>query len=543
MREAGGGAATGWPLALVVLTLTTLAAFAYWYGLGRPVALAELPQANGDGIRLQCVSYAPFRRPGESPFNLGTRISPERIETDLKLLAKVAECVRIYSVQQGLEVVPEIARRLGLKVLLGVWIGRNRLENDAEMKLGIELTRKNADVVAAMIVGNEVLLRRELPVQAIADYVDQARAAVTVPVTYADVWEFWVRNRSLASKVSFAMIHILPYWEDEPVAIDKAVPHVLNIVRHVREVMPGVSLMVGETGWPSQGRARHGAVPSLVNQARFAREFAIEAPKLGVPYNFIEGFDQPWKRRLEGAMGGYWGLLDSDGVEKFPIRGPVTEDPKWLRGWWAGALAALAAALIAGLAKVRPAGVGLFALAGASAGAIGAAQVTYMSTWNRDAIEWGVTSFYSALALALWTLAAWRVVREPSLESSSEHGSANSNGLLAARFLAGLRLLILFGAAVLMALLVFDARYRGFPWPLYCLPGAAFLLLCTRPIRFWIDGLEERFLASLIVLFGLIVLALERPDNWHSTAFVLLSIALAGLAVRGNFGWLSAAAR
>jgi glucan 1,3-beta-glucosidase len=27
--------------------------------------------------------------------------------------------------------------------------------------------------------------------------------------------------------------------------------------------------------------------------------------------NVIEAFDQPWKRRLEGTVGGHWGLFDA----------------------------------------------------------------------------------------------------------------------------------------------------------------------------------------------------------------------------------------
>ncbi len=34
-------------------------------------------------------------------------------------------------------------------------------------------------------------------------------------------------------------------------------------------------------------------------------------------YNFIEAFDQPWKRYQEGTAGGYWGLFDEDRTPKF----------------------------------------------------------------------------------------------------------------------------------------------------------------------------------------------------------------------------------
>ena len=39
-----------------------------------------------------------------------------------------------------------------------------------------------------------------------------------MPVTYADVWEFWLRYRDVYEAVDFVTIHILPYWEDFPIS-------------------------------------------------------------------------------------------------------------------------------------------------------------------------------------------------------------------------------------------------------------------------------------------------------------------------------------
>src|SRR5690606_39618061 len=50
-------------------------------------------------------------------------------------------------------------------------------------------------------------------------------AQVTVPVTYAEVWEFWLSNRELSDAVDFVTIHILPYWENIPIRADLAAAH------------------------------------------------------------------------------------------------------------------------------------------------------------------------------------------------------------------------------------------------------------------------------------------------------------------------------
>ncbi len=47
--------------------------------------------------------------------------------------------------------------------------------------------------------------------------------------------------------------------------------------------------------------------------------------------NLIEAYDQPWKRQLEGTVGGYWGLLSRTGREpKFAWGDPVSDHPWWV---------------------------------------------------------------------------------------------------------------------------------------------------------------------------------------------------------------------
>ena len=306
-------------LAVVALASFALALVFWWARQGIARDLPEPP-----GARVDCVSYAPYRLPGESPFLETTRVSEERIEADLRILAERTACVRTYSTQQGLDQVPKVAERLGMQVLVGAWLGRERSGNDIEIARAVELAHEHPRTVRALIVGNEVLLRRELPERALIEYLKRTRAAAgSVPVTYADVWEIWLEHPGIADAVSFVTIHILPYWEDEPVAIDQAIAHVLQVARRMKDLASGKEILIGETGWPSAGRARREAVPGRIEQARFLRQFVHAAREQGLRYNLIEAFDQPWKRALEGAMGGAWGLLDSEGRPKVDWHGPV----------------------------------------------------------------------------------------------------------------------------------------------------------------------------------------------------------------------------
>jgi len=149
----------------------------------------------------------------------------------------------------------------------------------------IRLANAYPDTVKAIIVGNEVLLRGEQTPEALAAMLARVKQATGKPVTYADVWEFWLKAPQLANAVDFVTIHILPYWEDQPQPVEAGLAHLEAIVDKVRAAFPAKPILIGETGWPSEGRERENAVPSLVNQARYLREFmALNAldPKLRV---------------------------------------------------------------------------------------------------------------------------------------------------------------------------------------------------------------------------------------------------------------------
>ncbi|MGL1645730.1 hypothetical protein ACSTHO_23425, partial [Vibrio parahaemolyticus] len=82
-------------------------------------------------------------------------------------------------------------------------------------------------------------------------------------------------------------------------------------------------------GWPSQGRMREGARPSPVDQARVLHDLLVAARTERFHVNLIEAYDQPWKRYLEGTVGGYWGLFDARHQVKFEWGSPVSNHPQW----------------------------------------------------------------------------------------------------------------------------------------------------------------------------------------------------------------------
>jgi exo-beta-1,3-glucanase (GH17 family) len=489
-------------LAALLLAAGTAGSGAFWWGLGHDQAV---PGSLAAGERVQCASYTPFRG-AETPLDF--TIDRGRLAADFALLAPRVGCLRLYAVR-GNEFVPELARAHGLTVILGAWIGRDPAENEREVAGLIALATQYPDVVQSVLVGNEVLLRREQSAAQLGAYLRRVRAAVPQPVSYADVWEFWLRNPALAADVDFITIHLLPYWEDEPAGIDTAIAAVAAARAKVVAAFPGKDILVGEAGWPSAGRQREAAVPSRVNQARFVRDFVGRARREGWRYNLIEAFDQPWKRAQEGAVGGYWGLFDTDRRDKGVLAGPVSNVPAWRR---LGGLAVLLAGLVLvpGGAWRSPAAVAIALAAGNGI----ALHVHQWQLFSRSLAETGWFAAVAALAGASAWIAGQRAAGRPGRPRDTV-----IIGVAAAL------------AAIVMLGLVFDARYRHFPAAAFLAPALA-ALWPVRAAGLW--HARYRVLAWLLLMGVPVVLWLETPWNAEAVGWCVVASLLALGLVRSR---------
>jgi exo-beta-1,3-glucanase (GH17 family) len=325
-----------WTSLFLAMVIAAITAFAGWWLADRPrpvTAEWDKPLAS--------VSFAPFRR-GESPLTRRYP-TPAQVESDLKALAGRTEGIRTYTSREGLEVVPELAAKLGLKVTMGAWLGSDAGINDAEINALIAEANAHPDSIQRVIVGNEVLLRNDLSAEQLVAAIRKVKAAIKQPVSYADVWAFYLKNPQVAQEVDYVTIHILPFWEDEPMAVRGIEAHTMKVIDQIRAKFPGKPILIGEVGWPSIGRDRGPAVVDQANQASLVRQMANIAARQGFDYNIVEAFDQPWKSELENTVGAAWGILDEARQPKYPMTGPVPLVPDWQRrAMWAIALGALA---------------------------------------------------------------------------------------------------------------------------------------------------------------------------------------------------------
>lgn len=442
-------------LALAFVALFTALNVAGWWWFNRPV-----PVELSFNEPFPSVSFAPFRR-GQGPISK-VYPTPAQIEEDMKSLVGVSRGVRTYTSLEGLDIVPELGRKYGIEVTHSAWLGQKTAVNDAEVDALIKAANAYPDVIKRVIVGNEVLLRQDLPVQELIYYIRKVKAAVKQPVSYADVWAFYLKYPEVAKEVDFLTIHILPYWEDEPIGVDGAAKHIVAIYKRMAEQF-GKPILIGEAGWPTRGRSRGPAVADMENAARFVRTLALVSKENGFDYNVVEAFDQPWKAFLEGTVGAKWGVVDENRRVKYGMSGPVEPSPFWATH--AAAAGLIGASLALWLLWRRPGRyevkAGLFlALLTQAAGLF----VVWQSV-NAFAMAYdGLEDAWAYARIGLHGLLALVVVR------AAGEAFAKDSMPLSLNWAEKLMPLYGFSAVVVGATLLLHGRYRDIPTQEFLMP-------------------------------------------------------------------------
>jgi exo-beta-1,3-glucanase (GH17 family)/cellulose synthase/poly-beta-1,6-N-acetylglucosamine synthase-like glycosyltransferase len=304
--------------ALLIGIAFAIATISIWAWLNRPEAEPEWPR------KVWGFALSPFQ--ANQNAIKGDFPTDAQIGQDLDILKDRTQAIRSYTVDGTIGDLPALAAERGLNVTLGLWIDGRRDHNEAELTKGIALAAKYRNV-ARVMVGNESVLRGDMPLPEFLEVLDRARDAIQQPISTAEPWHVWISHPELAEHVDFITIHLLPYWEG--IQVEQAVDYSIQIYNTVKLRFPNKLVVIGEVGWPSNGRTREKAVASESNEALFLRRFLAWAERENVPYYIEEAFDQPWKADEEGAVGAYWGVYDANRKPKFEFDKPIERLRQW----------------------------------------------------------------------------------------------------------------------------------------------------------------------------------------------------------------------
>ena len=260
--------------------------------------------------KIHGLCFSPYEE-GQGP---GTQLSEAQIRERLSVIQPYVHWIRSFSCSEGNELIPQIAAEKGLKTMVGVWLDDNREQNEIELANAIEIAKDGHAGILA--VGNEVLLRGDLPEDELIDYINRAKqAAPGVDVGYVDAYfEFQVHPR-VTEACDIILANCYPFWEG--CSADHALLYMKEMYRRAQHAANGKKVIISETGWPNIGTPTDGAAPSFENAIKNFIDTYRWAEQDDIEIFYFSSFDETWKVDAEGDVGAYWGLWDKDGNPKY----------------------------------------------------------------------------------------------------------------------------------------------------------------------------------------------------------------------------------
>ncbi len=295
----------------------------------------QSPDALIDGT-VRAVAYSGFRE-GQYPDRGHGANNPSREEIleDLQILVdNELTLVRMYDSGENTETTLELIREhnLPIRMLLGIWLRAeisnhencpwldepiheteleaNKILNAAEITRGIHLAQEYDDIVVSINVGNEALVEwndHMVPVETVIEYIKRVQAAVDVPVSTADNYDWWASSgHELAEIVDYIGVHTYPAWEGK--SIDEAMPYTIENMARVRDEL-GKPMAILEAGWATTAD-EFGDRANETDQLRYFDELMAWGAQHNVTVFFFEAFDEPWKGNPNAPNGAekHWGL-------------------------------------------------------------------------------------------------------------------------------------------------------------------------------------------------------------------------------------------
>ena len=241
---------------------------------------------------------------GQEP---GDTLSEAQIRRRLEIMKPYTKWIRSFSCTEGNELIPKIAKEMGMKTLVGAWLGDDLDINEKEISGLIELANNGYVDVAA--VGNEVMYRGDLTEEELIQHIYNVKKQIkNVPVGYVDAYYEFEDRTNITEACDIILANCYPFWEgcDQ----DYALLYMKDMYNRAIRAGDGKKVIITETGWPSQGSNLHGAFPSEANAIKYFINTQKWSKEEDIDIFYFSSFDESWKVGKEGDVGAYWGIWD-----------------------------------------------------------------------------------------------------------------------------------------------------------------------------------------------------------------------------------------
>lgn len=255
--------------------------------------------------------FSPYEE-GQKP---GDMLSESQIRRRMEIIKPYTKWVRSFSCIEGNELIPKIAKEMGLKTLVGAWLGKEAEKNEQEMNGLIQLAKEGYVDIAA--VGNEVLYRKEMTEDELLDCIYSVKKAVPeIPVGYVDAYYEFSARPKITEACDVILANCYPFWEC--CHMDYSLMYMKQMYYEALQAGGGLKkVIIAETGWPSRGEDYQGALPSMENAMKYFINTQSWSQEDDIDVFYFTSFDESWKVGVEGDVGAFWGIWDKNEALKY----------------------------------------------------------------------------------------------------------------------------------------------------------------------------------------------------------------------------------
>ena len=261
-----------------------------------------------NGMHGLCFSmYEDGQKPGDV-------ITVTQVQRRINIIKPYTKWVRSFSCIEGNEHIPRVAKKNGLKTLVGAWLGDDLEMNETEIEALIALAKEGFVDIAA--VGNEVLYRNDLTKDQLLGYINRVKEALPdVQVGYVDAYYEFSQHPEIVDASDVILSNCYPYWEGCP--MEYSLNHMQQMFGQAVDAARGKKVIITETGWPSEGSSLKGSISNAENAMKYFINAQAWSAKEDIEIFYFSSFDESWKVGAEGDVGAYWGLWDKKEQLKF----------------------------------------------------------------------------------------------------------------------------------------------------------------------------------------------------------------------------------
>ena len=248
------------------------------------------------------MAYTPINT--QYPDCIDNKPLQNNVTMDMAVLGQLTNTVRLYGTDcNQTEMVLHAIDRLALtsmKVWLGVWLGNNDTTNTRQLsQMYSILDQYGTAHIKGVVIGNEVLFRKDLTAAALGTILTAVKANMTakynsLPVATSDLGDNWTVD--LASQVDVIMSNVHPFFGG--VTVTQAAGWTWSFWQShdvaLTQGLTGKSHVISEVGWPSQGGndcggatcpdSTSGAVSGLSQMNTFMASWVCQALSNGTDY-------------------------------------------------------------------------------------------------------------------------------------------------------------------------------------------------------------------------------------------------------------------